>query len=137
MDWSIEDNLIRLIRANPGINFWLFFPPYSVLAYVPADSAQLIAQIPFERAVLRELTPFPNVRVFDFQSATEVTHDLGNYTDPVHYGRRINEWIVDSIASDRFRITSDDVEQNLTRLIHDVNAYDLCRDRPDLWAVSR
>jgi hypothetical protein len=136
-DRSIEDNLIRLIRANPGINFWLFFPPYSILAYVPADSAQLIAQIPFERAVLRELTPFPNVRVFDFQSATEVIHDLGNYTDPVHYGRRINEWIVDSIASDRFRITSDDVEQNLTRLIHDVNAYDLCRDRPDLWAVSR
>jgi len=136
MEESIDDNLIRLIRVNPGINFWLFFPPYSILAYIPGDSAQLKAQIPFERAVLGKLVPFRNVRVFDFQLATQVTHDLDNYTDLVHYGRRINEWIADSIASDRFRTTPGDVEQNLTRLIHDVNAYDLCLDRPDLWALT-
>ncbi len=134
MEQSIEDNLIRLIRVNPSINFWLFFPPYSILAYIPADSAQLTAQIPFERAVIQRLAPFPTARVFDFQLATNVTHDLDNYTDPLHYGRRFNEWIVDSIASDRFRVTADQVEHKLARLIHDVNAYDLCRDRPDLWA---
>jgi hypothetical protein len=132
LEQSIEGNLIRLISANPNINFWLFFPPYSILAYIPADSAQLTAQIPFERAVMQRLAPFPTVRVFDFQLATEVTHDLGNYTDPVHYSRRINEWIVDSIASDRFRITADQIEHNLAQLIREVNAYDLCRDRPDL-----
>jgi hypothetical protein len=132
MEQSIEDNLIRVIRANPGINFWLFFPPYSILAYLPGDSTQLIAQIPFERAVMQRLAPFPTVRVFDFQLATNVTHDLDNYTDPVHYGRRINEWIVDSIASDRFRVTADQVDRNLAQLIREVNAYDLCRDRPDL-----
>ena len=137
MEQSIENNLIQVIRANPGITFWLFFPPYSILAYIPADSAQLIAQIPFERAVMQALLPFPTVRAFDFQLATQVTHDLGNYTDPVHYGRWIDEWIVDSIASDRFRVTSDQVERNLTQLIHDVNAYDLCRDRPDLLASPR
>lgn len=133
MEQSIEDNLIQLIRANPSINFWLFFPPYSILAYIPADSAQLIAQIPFERAVMQRLAPFPTARVFDFQLATNVTHDLDNYTDPVHYRRRINEWIVDSIASDRFRVTADQVEHNLARLIHAANTYDLCRDRPDVW----
>ena len=134
MEQSIEDNLIGLIRANPSINFWLFFPPYSILAYIPADSAHLTVQVPVERAVLRKLAPFQNVLVFDFQLATAVTHDLDNYTDPVHYGRRINEWIVDSIATDGFRITPEDLEHNLTLLIHDDNAYDLCRDRPDLWA---
>jgi hypothetical protein len=132
MEQSIEDNLIRVIRANPRINFWLFFPPYSILAYIPGDSAQLTAQIPFERTVMQRLAPFPTVRVFDFQLAAEVTHDLANYTDPVHYGRPINEWIVHSIASDRFRVTADQVEHNLAQLISEVNAYDLCRDRPEL-----
>jgi hypothetical protein len=132
MEQSIEDNLIRVIRDNPRINFWLFFPPYSILAYIPGDSAQLIAQIPFERTVMQRLAPFPTVRVFDFQLAAEVTHDLENYTDPVPYGRRINEWIVDSIASDRFRVTADQLEPNLAELIREVNAYDLCRERPDL-----
>ena len=132
MEQSIEDNLIRVIRANPSITFWLFFPPYSILAYIPGDSAQLIAQIPFEQMVMHRLAPFRTVRVFDFQLATNVTHDLNNYTDPVHYGRPINEWIVDSIASDRFRVTADQLEPSLTRLIREVNAYDLCRDRPDL-----
>jgi hypothetical protein len=132
LEQSIEDNLIRVIRANPSITFWLFFPPYSILAYIPADSAQLITQIPFERVVMQRLAPFPTVRVFDFQLATNVTHDLDNYTDPVHYGRRINEWIVDSIASDRFRVTADQVEHNLAQLIRAVNVYDLCRDKPDL-----
>jgi hypothetical protein len=132
MEQSIEDNLIRVIRANPHISFRLFFPPYSILAYIPGDSAQLTAQIPFERMVMQNLAPFPTVRVFDFQLATEVTHDLANYTDPVHYDRPINEWIVDSIASDRFRVTADQVEHNLARLISEVNAYDLCRDRSEL-----
>jgi len=107
MEQSIEDNLIRVVRANPSITFWLFFPPYSILAYIPGDSAQLIAQIPFERAVTQRLAQFPTAHVFDFQLATNVTHDLDNYTDPVHYDRPINEWIVDSIASDRFRVTAD------------------------------
>jgi hypothetical protein len=62
---------------------------------------------------MQRLTPFPTVRVFDFQLATEVTHDLGNYTHPVHYSRRINEWIIDSIVSDRLRITADPIEHNL------------------------
>jgi hypothetical protein len=132
MEQSIEDNLIRLIRVNPGINFWLFFPPYSILAYIPGDSAQLMAQIPFERMVMQRLRPSPTVRVFDFQLATNVTHDLDNYTDPVHYGRPINDWIVDSIASDRFRVTAGQVEYNLAQLIREVNAYALCRDKPDL-----
>jgi hypothetical protein len=83
---------------------------------------------------MQRLAPFPKARVFDFQLATNITHDLENYTDPVHYSRRINEWIVDSIASDRFRVAAEQAEHNLARLIHDVNAYDLCRDRPDLWA---
>jgi len=132
MEQSIEDNLIRVIRDNPRVNFWLFFPPYSILAYIPGDSAQLTAQIPFERTVMQRLAPFPTVRVFDFQLAAEVTHDLANYTDPVHYDRPINEWIVHSIASDRFRVTADQVEPNLAQLISEVNAYDLCRDRPEL-----
>ncbi len=34
MEQSIEDNLIRVIRTNPSITFWLFFPPYSILAYI-------------------------------------------------------------------------------------------------------
>jgi hypothetical protein len=31
---------------------------------------------------------------------------------PAHFNRRINEWIVDSIASDRLPITADQVEHN-------------------------
>ena len=47
------------------------------------------------------LVQYENVEVYGFDDAFEITMDLNNYSDTIHYEKRVNEYILNSISEDK------------------------------------
>jgi len=85
---NFERDMAGLIAAHPDVTFDIYYPPYSILQWVAMRDAspQTFEQVyNFTAYVSRRLTSFPNVRLYDFREAKDVTHDLNNYADVVHH----------------------------------------------------
>jgi hypothetical protein len=66
---------------------------------------------------------FPNVRLFDFRSLSEVTHDLNNYSDVVHHSPAIDLKVLDWIAQGKYRVDRSEPTASLELLKTQVAAY--------------
>jgi hypothetical protein len=65
----------------------------------------------------------PNCDVYDFQVVVQITHDLDNYKDLEHFRKEINELIVDSIATRRYRVDTSTYAELLRRFESQVAAF--------------
>jgi hypothetical protein len=123
---SARVNLLGPIRRNPEVRFDLFFPPYSILAFM-ADlrtSERAFEERQRWKAFVVEATAdWPNVRVFDFQGAAEINRDLQNYKDLEHYSLRINRWILDALSTGRFQVDPSTYESELARQSAQLQSY--------------
>jgi len=128
MQRSVDDNLVRVVKANPKVVFHLFFPPVSVLTYIPARTVFLPVLLPFKRKVVTSLSHEPNVRIHDFQVVREMTGNLDLYKDAVHFNRTVSERIIDALRDDRYRLRGPDLDAGIVDLISQVNAFNLCED---------
>jgi hypothetical protein len=123
---SFEKNTAALIRCYPDVVFDVYFPPYSILNgkfYAVHFPFLFDRLIDFQNIVMKELVGLPNVRLFDFSDVSWVTHDLDLYKDMGHFKASINEFIVDSIASDQHRVNPHDPEASTRRLRQQVESY--------------
>lgn len=100
LSFNIHDNLLPLVRRYPDIRFYLFLPPLTPFAYIGSEDA-----VPARKAIMDAFLPLPNVRLYDFQSCTEVCMNYDKYCDAVHYSSEISEWILEQIKNDSFRVT--------------------------------
>lgn len=92
---NIGKNFLELALANPNVTFYVFFPPYSVYYWkAVAQTKQLHASVEAERITVEILLRAENIRVFHFADETDLTTDLDNYSDSLHYGPWINEKIL-------------------------------------------
>src|SRR6266403_1591250 len=95
-----ERDAFDLTMQNPDVQFDVYLPPYAILQWVAmrdASPATLKIVYDFSGYLARRLTQLPNVRLYDFRAAKEVTHDLRNYGDLVHHSpdidRKILAWM--------------------------------------------
>ena len=123
---SIRVNLLSLVKGNPEIRFDLVFPPYSILAYL-ADfrswEGAFAERQAYKAFVVSAVERFDNARVFDFQVVERVTHDLDNYKDLEHYSLEISDWIIESIAQGRHRVSELTYPKVLAQQARQVEAY--------------
>jgi len=68
---------------------------------------------------------FPNVRLFDFRSVNEVTHDLNNYSDVIHHSPVIDLKVLDWLAHGTYRVDPAQPAFYLDQLKAQVEAYRL------------
>jgi hypothetical protein len=114
----IRDQLKPLITAHPTVEFRLFLPPVSGLSYLADEfdtGRGLDERLRFRALLCQELATLPNVRLHDFELATEITHELANYMDLTHYGLPINDWMVERIAADDYRLIPERLETHQQR----------------------
>jgi hypothetical protein len=123
---SIRANLVPVMRAHPEIRFDLFFPPFSILAYL-ADHRAWPGAYPerqrYKAFVVEATADLPNVRVFDFQGQRPITHELDNYKDLEHYRIEVNDYVLRSIASGRHRVDAPGYADELSAQRGQVDAY--------------
>ena len=67
----------------------------------------------------------PNVRLFDFRSVEDVTHDLNNYSDVIHHSPAVDLKILDWLAQGNYRVDAAAPTAALDRLKTQVEAYRL------------
>lgn len=118
---NADKNLISVVKDNPGVEFILFYPPFSILAHKFLDERGLFEnEIKLKRYIFENCKNLENVKIFDFQDIESITHNLDNYRDMTHYSKEINEYIIDSISSDRHMVTEWNIEEKLTNLIKQI-----------------
>jgi hypothetical protein len=123
-----ERDAISLIRANPDVTFDIYLPPYSVLQWVSLRDTSpetLKSVYAFSAYLCRRLMDFSNVRLFDFRSLSEVTHDLNNYSDVIHHSPAIDLKVLGWLARGEYRVDAAAPTKYLDQLKAQVEAYRL------------
>ena len=128
-----ERDAIGLIRAHPDVTFDIYLPPYSILQWIAlreTSSETLKSVDAFSAYFCKRLMDFPNVRLFDFRSVSEVTHDLNNYSDVIHHSPAIDLKVLDWLARGKYRVDAAVPTAALDRLKAQVEAYRLEKVEP-------
>jgi hypothetical protein len=123
---NFERDMIGLIAANPDVTFEIYYPPYSILQWVAMRDAspQTFEQVyNFTAYVSRRLTAFPNVRLYDFREARDVTHDLNNYADVIHHSPAIDLKVLSWLAEGKYLVDRSAPTASLDRLRAQTEAY--------------
>ncbi len=114
---KLEANIALLtaqVEAHPQTQFIFFYPPYSMLwwdmSYREGESDAIIY---CEKEMTRRLLSYDNVRIFCFQNEPEVTTDLNNYMDTIHFSPEINKLMLDQIVAGEYEMTLDNYEEIL------------------------
>ncbi len=123
-----ERDAIGLIASHPDVTFDIYLPPYSILQWVAmrdASPGTLKHVYDFSAYFCRRLAAFPNVRLHDFRSVSEVTHDLSNYADVIHPSPAVDLKVLSWLAEGKYLVDPAAPVVSLDRLKAQVEAYRL------------
>ena len=120
---SIDKNLLPLVKAHPGTEFHLFFPPYSLWHYATADRQKAEKTIMLRWAVVQKLSAFKNVHIYGYDNVCEITCWVRNYYDYGHYRQEIAEELVKTVKQNRFQLNELNIEDYMTSFILLINEY--------------
>jgi hypothetical protein len=123
-----ERDAIGLIASHPEVRFDIYLPPYSILQWVAmrdASPGTLNSVFKFSAYFCRRLAAFSNVRLHDFRSVSEVTHDLNNYADVIHPSPAVDLKVLSWLAEGKYLVDRAAPVALLDRLKAQVAAYRL------------
>jgi hypothetical protein len=119
-DDKLKENielLVSEVEAHPDTEFIFFYPPYSMLWWdMTYRYGETDAVIRCEKEMTKALLSYDNVRVFCFQADEEITTDLSNYMDAIHFSPDINRLMLDYIMAGDFELTLQNAEQEIDRV---------------------
>ena len=114
---KLEANIVLLtaqVEAHPETEFIFFYPPYSMLWWdMSYRGGETDAIIYCEKEMTKRLLSYDNVKVFCFQTEEEVTTNLDNYMDTLHFSPEINKLMLDKIVAGENELTMENYEQVL------------------------
>lgn len=97
---------------HPETEFKFFFPAYSILFWDSAyRSGDVNAYLYDEKAAIDALLEYDNVEVYYFQNNEEITSNLDNYMDTLHFTSEINHYMEQQIALGECRVTKDNIDE--------------------------
>ncbi len=123
-------NLLSKIEANNGIEFIIYFPPYSILAWKDAEHKGVLENyLQFKKYVFERTRQLKNVRLYDFQDDENITHNLDNYTDRIHYSPEVNRLIINAIATNniKYLLSEETLSERLDILRRQVVRFDIAQ----------
>ena len=122
---NVTQNVVELAKANPDIEFYYFFTPYSILFWEELyERGILDKQIETEKMAVELILTCDNIKLYSFNTNTDMTTDLDNYADHLHYGKWCNSDILKWMVEDKYRITSDNYMDYLNTEREFYSSYD-------------
>lgn len=122
---TIED-ICGVIRNNPQVEFVCLFPPISVLSALPEfldGGKRFNDRVRFREALMDGMVDLPNCRLYDFEQADHITHNLDLFIDPTHYGIDVNDWMIRETRGNQYRVRRADIERLQSRFIERTRRY--------------
>ena len=109
---NIKDNIVDLAKANPEVQFVLFYTPYSALYWESIyRDGTLQKQLLCEEIATEMLLECENIHLFSFAQETDITGNIENYRDIEHYTKEINEKIIQWITEGKGRVTKENYKE--------------------------
>lgn len=114
---NVSENYLKTALENPEVTFYFYLPPYSIYYWEDlVKTGQLEAQLKAEEQAVSLLTQAANIHVYGFADRTEITANLDNYMDILHYGDWINEEIMDMIYRGEGELTKENYKEYFQRV---------------------
>lgn len=114
---NLNQNVIVLIKNHPETQFYLFFPPYSILYWDDLNNKGNVQwNIEMQRYAIEMLLPLENVHLYSFFDDYLMMGDLRNYKDTIHYGLIYSNQIMENMKNEVGLLTPDNYEQYLEKL---------------------
>lgn len=114
---NVTENYLKLALDNPQVTFYFYLPPYSVYYWEDLrKTGQMEAQLKAEELTVSLLTEASNIQVYGFADRTEITTNLDNYMDVLHYGDWINEEIMNMIYERDGELTKENYKEYFQRV---------------------
>ncbi len=122
---NLKANICPYIERNPDTEFYVFFPPYSILFWNDVQRENHMEATMREYAYITErLLAYENVRVFFFPNQEWIVCNLDNYADYSHYHPDINRYMTECFASGECEVTVETLEEELQKMREVVAAFD-------------
>lgn len=122
---NISNNFLETAKMYPDTTFYLFFPPYSICYWEAlARTKQLNMQIEAQKIGVELLLTVENIRLYDFSDRIDITGNLDNYTDTLHYGEWINSEILHMMRDGIGELTEENYEEHYDELKKLYTEYD-------------
>lgn len=122
---NINQNFIDLVNKHKDVEFYIFFPPYSICYWdqLYIDN-MMLRQMQAELRATRMLLECPNIRLYNYNNQYDVITNLNNYSDKEHFTSEINSQILNWLATDTGRINKSNYMDRLTEEIAFYTNYD-------------
>jgi hypothetical protein len=122
---NIEQNVVSLAALYPDVTFYYFLPPYSIVWWQSKVSdGTIYKQIEAERLIIEELLKYDNIHLYSFNTLTDITTDLNNYRDTIHYGSWLNSLMLRYMKDGKCLLTKDNYEDYLNEELLFYTTYD-------------
>lgn len=113
---SVRQNLTDAADRYPETEFYCFIPPDCMgWWYRKVEDGSVYAIVEAERVMMEEIFRHPNVRLYSWNDRTDLLGNLDNYTDTVHFGEWVNEWILTAMKDGDGLVTRENCEALLAR----------------------
>lgn len=114
---NVMTNVVALAAANPQVEFYCFYTPYSILYYDKLNQVNLLQQ-ELERIeyVTSLLIQQENIKLFSFIELYDVVSNLDNYMDTIHYSGEISDMMLDYMAEGAYLLTPDNYEAHMEEI---------------------
>lgn len=125
VDLNLEHNIIPLLGQNPETEFIFYMVPFSILYWDNEirNGTFDATMYSLEHAIER-LLEYDNVRIYFYHDEWDIATNLDNYKDFSHYGKWINSWITQALATDEGRLTQENYHFVLDEMREYVYSYD-------------
>lgn len=122
---NLDANICPYIENNPNTQFYIFYPPYSILFWndVLTENHMEATMREYEY-ICERLLEYENVKLFFFPNQEWIICDLNNYADYSHYHPDINRYMTECFADGECRITSENLAEELDKMKEIVDNYD-------------
>lgn len=122
---NIQSNIVELSKENPDTQFCYFLPPYSAVWWGSIwSSGDLERQLEEERIMIELLLPYSNVHLYSWNTDIDMTANLDNYKDDLHYGSWINTKILTWIHDGTGLLTQENYQEYLEQEEQIYSTYD-------------
>lgn len=116
---NLDQNVLSIVEANPGVTFYIFFPPYSICwwdSLHQGGDERLLRRIEMEKIAIECLTEYENVRIFSFFNNFDLICNLDNYIDEIHYIKNVNSQIMIWMQEGSYELTKENYEKYIEEI---------------------
>ncbi len=114
---NIDANIVSLVTNNPQIDFYFFYPLYSIAWFDHANmSGTLEKSIEKHEYVASLLLEYENVKLHSFFTEYDIVTDFNNYRDTTHYLPHISSQILIWMEEGKHLLTTDNYQTHFDEI---------------------